>query len=120
MDTVDGAKDKSNAGTGVLKKADTYDASKAVYNYTYTYSINKSQSDKLENISVSVKNNNNVVSDVDSIDFINIDLFDPQIAASGLPGDAETKWHKNLKISLDYTEGDREYMSGVASISRRM
>lgn len=116
MDTVDGAKDKSNAGTGVLKKADTYDASKAVYNYTYTYSINKSQSDKLENISVSVKNNNNVVSDVDSIDFINIDLFDPQIAASGLPGDAETKWHKNLKISLDYTEGDREYMSGVASI----
>ena len=113
METLDGAKDKSSAGTGVLVKADTYNAAEFKYNYIYKYTINLSQSDVLKNVKVTVANNNGVVSEPDLISLINIDLTDPAIAANN-PN--ESMWFPSLQVTFNYTEGNREYMSGVKSI----
>ena len=113
METLDGAKNKDTAGTGVLVKADSYNAAEFKYNYVYAYTINLSQSDVLKNVKVTVANNNGVVSEPDLISLINIDLTDPAIAANN-PN--ESMWFPSLQVIFNYTEGNREYMSGVKSI----
>ena len=113
METLDGAKNKDTAGTGVLVKADSYNPEEFKYNYIYAYTINLSQSDVIKNVKVTVANNNGVVSEPDLISLINIDLTDPAIAANN-PN--ESMWFPSLQVIFNYTEGNREYMSGVKSI----
>ena len=114
MKSLDGDLDKNTAGKGVLKLADTYDAENSVYDYIYTYTVERTDSDQLTDITMSVKNNNGVVSDEDKITLINIDLRNPYM---DLPEGFETNWYQELPLVFNYgDDATREYVSGVAVI----
>ncbi len=114
MKSLDGNLNKDTAGSGVLKLADTYDAENSVYDYIYTYTVNRLDSDQLTDITMSVKNNNGVVSKEDKISLVNIDLRNPYM---DLPDGFETEWYQKLPLVFNYGDDEqREYVSGVAAI----
>lgn len=114
MKSVDGDLNKDTAGKGKLQLADTYDAENSVYDYVYTYTVERPDSDQLTDITMSVKNNNGVVSDEDKISLINIDMRNPFIE---IPDGYETGWYQSLEIVFNYGDNNlREYISGVATI----
>lgn len=85
------------------------------YHYTYTYEITRTASTKINNITARGKNAHGSVGEPDTIQYIGIDLSDPEWEQKTTIVDA---WYRSILLDVKYSDKiEGTYVSGVGAES---